>query len=132
MTAPRIRVTEDGPYEVTGGVPLVRCEIVANEDGESIGWEETAEIGAGDAYLLCRCGLSSDKPFCDFSHLAAEFDGTETASRNAFEDEAACIDGPGFRLKDARKLCAEARFCDRGGGLWNLVKRTDAPEVLAL
>ena len=62
-TTPRIRVTADGPYEVTGGVPLLRCTIVTNDDGESIGWEETAEIPVGDEYLLCRCGTSSDKPF---------------------------------------------------------------------
>ena len=130
--APRIRVTADGPYEVTGGVPLLRCEIVTNDDGESIGWEETAEIAVGDEYLLCRCGQSGDKPFCDFTHLATEFDGTETASRTVFNEEAACFDGPGFRLKDARQLCAEARFCDRGGGLWNLVAHTHEPDILAL
>lgn len=129
---PRIRVTDDGPYEVTGGVPLLRCTIVANEAGESVGWEETAELPAGDEYLLCRCGHSADKPFCDFSHIAVDFDGTETAAKHPFTEEAACLDGPGFRLKDARKLCAEARFCDRGGGLWNLVERTHDPEVLAL
>ena len=105
-TTPRIRVTADGPLEVTGGVPLVRCEIVTNDDDESIGWEETAEIDVGEEYLLCRCGQSSDKPFCDFSHVASGFDGTETASRTVFNEEAACYDGPynvtgSIRLVDA-------------------------------
>ena len=42
------------------------------------------------------------------------------------------IDGPGIRIRDARKLCAEARFCDRAGGLWNLVERCDDAEIRAL
>jgi hypothetical protein len=32
-------------------------------------------------------------------------------------------------ITDARPLCANARFCDRLGGIWSLVTRTDDPEV---
>jgi CDGSH-type Zn-finger protein len=128
----RITVTEDGPYRVSGGVPLVRVEIVTNEAGESIAWRETERIEASGTYSLCRCGHSEDKPFCDASHVAVGFDGTETAARDGYFEIAANIDGPGVRLHDARKLCAEARFCDRAGGLWNLVTRCDDDETRAL
>lgn len=128
----RIRVTEDGPYHVTGGVPLVRVEIVVNEQGESVGWRETARIEAPDRYRLCRCGLSEDKPFCDMTHAAEGFDGAETAGHASYAEQAAPIDGPGVRLQDARRLCAEARFCDRAGGLWNLIERCDDPAALEL
>ncbi len=128
----RIRVTEDGPYLVTGGVPLVRVEIVVNEEGESVGWREAARIDAPDRYRLCRCGLSEGKPFCDMTHAVEGFDGAETAGHESYAEQATPIDGPGVRLQDARRLCAEARFCDRAGGLWNLIERCDDPAALEL
>ncbi len=116
----RIEVTENGPYRVTGGVPLVRVEIVVNAEGESVAWRELERIEAPEEYLLCRCGRSAAKPFCDFSHRAG-FDGEETAGHSSYAEQAVVINGSGLDLHDARKLCAEARFCDRAGGLWNLV-----------
>ncbi len=51
---------EDGPLLVRGPFRLV------TQDGEP--------IPAGRATVaLCRCGLSSTKPFCDGSHKAAGF-----------------------------------------------------------
>jgi len=132
MSERRVTVNENGPYLVEGGVPLVRLEIVTNEQGESIGWREVERFDAGETYMLCRCGASSTKPFCDFSHLAEGFDGTETAEHDVYFEQAASIDGPGLRLRDVRKLCAEARFCDRAGGLWNLIERCGDPEARAL
>jgi CDGSH-type Zn-finger protein len=128
----RITVTDDGPYLVTGGVPLVRVEIVVNDEGESVAWRETARIEAPDRYKLCRCGLSEDKPFCDMTHAVEGFDGAETAGHESYGEQAVPIDGPGVRLHDARRLCAEARFCDRAGGLWHLIERCDDPDALAL
>lgn len=127
----RIEVTEDGPYLVFGDVPLLRLQIVADERGESAAWRETGRVPAEGSYMLCRCGRSRDKPFCDGSHLDG-FDGSETAEHDAYFETSVCIEGPGLRLRDARKLCAEARFCDRAGGLWNLIERADEPEVRAV
>jgi hypothetical protein len=33
---------------------------------------------------------------------------------------------------DARHLCADARFCDPNGKVWNQVARTDDPAVRAM
>lgn len=129
---PRIRVTENGPYLVSGETPLVRVEIVTNEAGESVAWREIERLDAGDRFALCRCGQSESKPFCDGSHERVGFDGTETATNEPYLEAAACINGPDMKLRDARRLCAEARFCDRAGGIWNLVRRADEPEVRAL
>ncbi len=132
MSGQRITVTENGPYLVEGSVPIVRLEIVTNDEGESVGWREVERIDGGEPYMLCRCGASHTKPFCDFSHLAEAFDGTETAGHGTYMEAAVSIDGPGLRLTDVRKLCAEARFCDRAGGLWNLIERCGDPEARAL
>jgi CDGSH-type Zn-finger protein len=128
----RITVAENGPYFVEGGVPLVRAEIVVNAEGEAVAWRETERIDAGGSYALCRCGQSANKPFCDFTHFSADFDGTETAGHTSFAEIATDIGGTDLALHDARKLCAEARFCDRAGGLWNLVNRCDDPDTRAL
>lgn len=128
----RITVTEDGPYLVSGDVPLVRVEIVTNEKGESVAWREIERFDTPERYQLCRCGRSADKPFCDGTHVEAGFDGAETAGHDSFMEQSVPLDGPGIRIRDARRLCAEARFCDRAGGLWNLVKECDDPDARAL
>jgi CDGSH-type Zn-finger protein len=51
---PLVTVMNNGPYAVTGGVPL---EAVAFGDGAS-----------REHYTLCRCGGSKNKPFCDGTH----------------------------------------------------------------
>ncbi len=132
MAEMRITVNENGPYLVEGGVPLVRLEIVTNDAGESVGWRELERIDAGETYMLCRCGHSANKPFCDFSHMAEEFVGTETADHQPYFEVSSRIEGPGLKLHDAERLCAEARFCDRAGGLWNLIHRCDDAEARAL
>jgi CDGSH-type Zn-finger protein len=128
----RIEIVADGPYAVSGGVPLVKLEIVTNDEGEAVGWREIGRVDGGSYYQLCRCGQSGDKPFCDFTHGSVGFDGTESAECDPYFERAESIDGPGVRLRDVRDLCAEARFCDRGGGLWNLIERCGDPEARAL
>ena len=130
--APRITITPNGPYAVEGGVKLAHQHIVANEDGESLEWREGATVPAPEPYHLCRCGHSAQKPFCDGAHAKARFDGTETASRDPFEDQAKRIDGPEMVLEDAESLCALARFCDPHGQIWNLVGKTDEPQARKL
>lgn len=128
----RITVCKDGPYLVEGAVPLLRAEIVADEAGEPCGWRELGRIEAGDSYALCRCGHSQHPPFCDGTHVAVGFDGTETAGHEAFAGLAEEVGSSCLGLSDVKPLCASARFCTRAGGLWHLVERCDDPEVRAL
>lgn len=128
----RIVVSKDGPYLVYGGVPLSRAEIVTNEEGESVAYRVTEMFPPREKCSLCRCGASESKPFCDGSHNDIPWDGAETAGQDSFLERSVCIDGPGLKLRDVRELCAEARFCDRAGGLWNLIERCDDPEIRAL
>jgi CDGSH-type Zn-finger protein len=128
----KITIADHGPYLVEGDVPLANQHIVTNEQGESVEWREAEAFPRAHKYALCRCGHSSKKPFCDGTHKRVGFDGTETAGHALFEQEAKKIDGPTQVLEDVEKLCANARFCDREGKVWNLVKKSDEPDAAKL
>ena len=125
MSLPQIRVTANGPYRVEGSLALAHQHIVPNDEGESVEWREGPAVPAAASYSLCRCGGSKTKPFCDGTHKQNGFDGTETASREPYEQQAAHTSGPEMSLDDAESLCAFARFCDRAGSVWNLVTQKD-------
>jgi CDGSH-type Zn-finger protein len=128
----KIEILKDGPYLVSGGLPLSEQHIVTNEEGESLDYREGKKYPVQAQYWLCRCGHSGNKPFCDGTHKKVQFDGTETASREPYIQQAEAIEGPSVQLTDAENLCAFARFCDPKGRIWNLVKQTDDPETRKL
>jgi CDGSH-type Zn-finger protein len=57
-----ITPSTDGPYVVSGPV------VLADVDGRP--------IPHPDPMVLCRCGGSANKPFCDGTHASNDFDGT--------------------------------------------------------
>jgi CDGSH-type Zn-finger protein len=124
----KIQITKNGPYIVTGGVPLSRQTLVCNPRGEAVAWVEGDRYPVQDTYALCRCGESRNKPFCDGTHLENNFDGTETASRVPYIKRAEWIEGPGIRLSDAPGFCSHARFCLRGRGIWESTEQSADPE----
>jgi CDGSH-type Zn-finger protein len=125
----KIQISKDGPYVVTGGLPLTRQTIGVNAAGESVKWIPGETLPQQNQYALCRCGHSASKPFCDGSHAKAAFDGTETASREPYRNQAKLMEGPSMSLTDAEALCAFARFCDPHGQVWSLVAETDHPSA---
>jgi CDGSH-type Zn-finger protein len=120
----KIVVTPNGPYIVSGGVPISVQVIGTNEAGGSWEWEQGATLEANATYALCRCGQSGNAPFCDGTHTRVGFDGTETASRASFEAQKTVQDGATMTLEDARPFCAVARFCDNFGTAWELIAQT--------
>lgn len=70
-----IKVRDDGPYKVTGPVRLIdaRGEPFPAADGPII---------------LCRCGRSLNKPYCDSSHKGAGFCARESATQAGGQDAA--------------------------------------------
>ena len=129
--AKKITVAKDGPYLVSGSVPLSLQTIGVNSEGESTQWVHGESLPVEKEYALCRCGDSKAKPFCDGTHAIIGFDGTETASREPVLKQAQMIDGPSMQLADAESLCAFARYCDPNGRIWNQVENTDDPKVRA-
>jgi CDGSH-type Zn-finger protein len=71
MAEVTIKVRSNGPYKVEGPVRVV------DADGSEF------ELPAGDAIVLCRCGHSQNKPFCDKSHRRVGFVADDSAKRRA-------------------------------------------------
>lgn len=128
----RVRITEDGPYEVIGSPPLVRTAQVETRFGEPIGWKEPTPIDVPAEFDLCRCGESSRKPFCDASHETAGFDGREVADRRPRAQRARVLAGEGVVMTDDPSLCTHAGHCaDRFTDVWEMIRRTSDPAVRA-
>jgi CDGSH-type Zn-finger protein len=63
MAGVTITVSEDGPYLVAG-------------DDVNLTDFDGRQIEHPEQMALCRCGHSSNKPFCDGTHATIDFDGT--------------------------------------------------------
>jgi len=103
--SPSITVTHDGPYRIAGPVALVdHLGVAIPHDG---------------AAVLCRCGRSATKPFCDNSHLKARFTGEKDPRR--VPDRLDIYTGQAATVFDNRGLCAHSGFCtDRLGSVFHL------------
>ena len=122
-------MSKDGPYLVSGGIPLAEWVVRTDAQGYPRRWRETRGYPVQETYALCRCGCSGNKPFCDGTHARIGFDGTETASPEAYLDRAEETIGPELDLTDVHPLCVHAGFCDRAGGTWSLVQHSDDPDA---
>jgi CDGSH-type Zn-finger protein len=69
MTDVTIQARENGPLKVTGPV------TITDADGAAF------ELPAGSSIVLCRCGHSKNKPFCDTTHREIGFVADDTAPR---------------------------------------------------
>jgi CDGSH-type Zn-finger protein len=65
MADTTIQILKNGPYIVTGTV------TVLDANGNKV---QTTE-----KFALCRCGASTNKPFCDGAHSKIGFQAAETA-----------------------------------------------------
>jgi CDGSH-type Zn-finger protein len=124
----KIKVLKNGPYEVSGKVPLSVENIVADENNVPDKWEKGKDCPLQENYRLCRCGKSKNKPYCDGSHIKTGFDGNETAGNLPYSEQAETIEGPELDLKDAQGFCASARFCHKSIGTWQLTENSDDPQ----
>jgi CDGSH-type Zn-finger protein len=133
MSDQKITIQENGPYLVQGNLPLVRKSQISSEHGEPMTWKKTSQEAAQEEYWLCRCGGSSNKPFCDGTHRKKSFDGTETADTNTFEERKVIHDGStDIVIKRDYSICAESGFCgNRFANIKKLAEDTDESTVRA-
>jgi CDGSH-type Zn-finger protein len=73
MSEVTIKVRANGPYKIEGSVRIVDAEgnefLVPDREG----------------IVLCRCGHSQTKPFCDKSHKRVGFSADDCAPRVALD-----------------------------------------------
>ena len=69
MTDVTIQVRANGPLKVTGPVTIIDAD------------EVPFELPPGSSIVLCRCGHSKNKPFCDTTHREIGFTADDTAPR---------------------------------------------------
>lgn len=95
--SPVIEPRENGPLVVK------RVTRLTGEDG--------SEMEAKEVFALCRCGLSSSKPFCDGSHN----NGFQSANTEeaAGKDKVLTYDGGAARITYNPRLCSHAAECVR-------------------
>ncbi len=129
----KIVILDDGPYKVQGGVPLVRKTQVVSEYGEPLTWKKEGTIETADPYVLCRCGHSHDKPFCDATHWGTHFDAAEGAATGpTAERQKIQPGGTHIVVKCDDALCAESGFCgNRVTTVERMVPDTDDTQVRA-
>lgn len=92
---PSIEPTINGPYLVS------QLSDLRNSKGEA--------IGTKPVMLLCRCGGSSNKPFCDGTHMKIGFQSDKSPDRlpDRLDDYA----GKDITIHDNRGVCAHSGYC---------------------
>ena len=129
VEGPRIRVSNHGPYLVSGGPQLTSREPILDQAGAAVAWTEGVTRKTAASYALCRCGQSRNKPFCDGSHQKIAFDGACTADRAPGATRRTTYVGVGIVMTDDESLCAGYAFCDSHGGVWREIAQAADPAV---
>jgi CDGSH-type Zn-finger protein len=124
----KISITKNGPYVVSGNLPLNKEIIVVDKEGVPVKWKKGKKYPKCNDCALCRCGKSDNKPYCDGTHAKIKFDGTETASKKPYMRQAGKVTGPNLVLTDATEFCALGRFCEKGKGVWESTRESDNPK----
>lgn len=122
----KIKVAKNGPYQVSGKLPLKTEIIHTDSEGFSDKWQEGKHYDVSESYALCRCGKSKTRPYCSGEHLKNEFDGKETADDEDYLKNPDVYKGEELILEDVYDLCVSARFCDRAGQIWNIIEKPGA------
>ncbi len=78
MADVKITVKRNGPFRVECPEGAI---TVVDADGNPY------DLTGKTAFSLCRCGGSTNKPFCDGTHSKIGFEAAEAAVKQAIEDE---------------------------------------------
>jgi CDGSH-type Zn-finger protein len=91
----KIEATKNGPYIVNGKIKM------RDPKGRFFDEKETM--------LLCRCGKSGTKPFCDGTHAKVGFKGDKEGDR--VPDRMDNYEGKDITIHDNRGVCSHAGHC---------------------
>lgn len=96
---PKITPAENGPL-IVENPPNLKGAVAADLSGKP-------------KVALCRCGASSNKPFCDGAHAKAGFDSApdHTRLRNTAKDYSGKVEGVALTISYTPVLCTHAAQC---------------------
>jgi CDGSH-type Zn-finger protein len=127
-----IRVADGGPYIVSGSVPVTSKRPIESEHGEPLTWKTARPDETKPTVVLCRCGASSNKPYCDGTHAATEWDSTGNAPEGTYGERAKSYGGDGIEVFDDRPICVHAGFCgNRVTNVWKMAAETSDSRIRA-
>lgn len=95
MKKVKVVATENGPYKVVGVPALKNARYETLETSEEM--------------YLCRCGGSSNKPYCDGTHKKNGFSGAEDTSH--IKNETISYEGASITIYDNRNICSHRGYC---------------------
>lgn len=128
----QIAVTPSGPYLVSGAIPVTSKSPIVSEHGEPLAWKTEKSGAPKSKVALCRCGASSNKPYCDGTHASTEWDATDNAPNGTYAERATKYGGEGIEVLDDRPLCVHAGFCgNKVTNVWKMAVNTEDSQVRA-
>ncbi len=95
---PTITPIENGPFRLEGVDEITR-------------WSDGQAIPVDGRAMLCRCGGSSNKPFCDGTHTKNGFSGDKAPDRLPDQRDSYTSSDGRLTVHDNRGLCAHAGAC---------------------
>ena len=130
----QIVIEPNGPYQVRGKLPLVHKTQVVSEFGEPLTWKKDGEIEVKDEeYYLCRCGKSTQMPFCDRKYCETGFDGSERAKTDASAGFQMTFRGARLIVKNDLSICMNSGYCKlRDTNLFEIIAAADNTERRSL
>src|SRR5262249_31760721 len=101
MNAPKIAFSPNGPYFLIHDAAPRTVANLRRASGEA--------CATVRGVALCRCGQSQNKPFCDGTHAAIGFKGTNTA--DPAKNKRDSYKGRRITVFDNRAICSHAGHC---------------------
>ena len=129
----KITIDPKGPYTLIGDLSAFQYFIINGEDGEVLRYEKgDKNYSRGRETVLCRCGSSKSKPYCDGSHMKADWDPRLTSVNEKFMNGVVLFEGPRYVLYDKQLFCGRARFCKAGVGVWDMITDPQSEDEIEL
>ena len=95
---PTITPIENGPYHLEGVSEITR-------------WSDGQALPIDGRAMLCRCGGSANKPFCDGTHSRNGFSAEKDPDRLPDQRDSYTSSDGRLTIHDNRGLCAHASQC---------------------